>query len=350
MENQDSSIMIRMVKTMKNYEEDIVNKYSYMQQVFTQSPQKRQRLLLDSGLGDYISKLMDNAAANQKVINDILEFNNVSEIEDADENGESNKRTYKLDHDRLNDCLMQIVREWSSEGEVDRNPCFKLVQDELNSHFTENDREDIVVFVPGCGLARLPFELALDGYQVIANDIDYFQVFTGSFIINECTRINNYRVYPYIHDLSNRLTSQDVTTPIAFPDINPSDRPSEFQFQYLPGDFLKVSEDNFEPETVDAIVTTFFIDAAQNVLEYVDKIHTLLKPEGIWINFGGLNYAFDAFEDEDSVLPLPLEFLKKSIECNFKILKDEIVQSSYISAKSMESANLNCTFMVCKKE
>ncbi len=45
-----------------------------------------------------------------------------------------------------------------------------------------------------------------------------------------------------LHDLSNRYHAADVTTPVSFPDINPSRRPENFQFQMVPGDFLDVSQ------------------------------------------------------------------------------------------------------------
>jgi hypothetical protein len=38
----------------------------------------------------------------------------------------------------------------------------------------------------------------------------------------------------------------------------------------------------------DAIVTLFFIDTAENVLQYLDVIKQLLKPGGVWINYGPL--------------------------------------------------------------
>ena len=155
------------------------------------------------------------------------------------------------------------------------------------------------------------------------------------------------RIYPWIHDLKNRLNTEAVTTPIPFPDIDPSQRPSDFQFQMLNGNFVDVAQE-LEEESMDAIITTFFIDTAQNVLEYVDKIHQLLKPNGIWINFGGLNFSYEAFEQE-LCIPLSLEVLKKSIQHNFVFLKDELIQTTS-GHHSMQSAILNCAFFTCQKK
>ena len=339
---EDEDYVKRVVQTIKNYEEDIINKHSYMQKTFSNSSLKHKKILLDAGLGQYLDTLLESVRKNQSVLDEIVQTSGL-EIEEKEK-----KRTYKLDHDRLNDCLYQIIREWTVVGESDRNPCFKLVHEELKSFFPENN-DEVVVFVPGCGLARLPFELALDGFQVFANEVDMFQLLAASFIMNNCSRKDNYRIYPWINDLSNRLNSEAVTTPISFPDIDPNQRPEEFQFQMVPGDFLQVDE-HIENESVDAIVTTFFIDSAPNVFEFIDKIHQLLKPGGIWINFGGLNFVYDAFEDQESCIPVSWEVLKKSIQQNFEFIKDELVETTYCSQKSMQSVNLKCTFFTCKKQ
>ena len=62
---------------------------------------------------------------------------------------------------------MQIVREWSAYGQEERDKCFSPIIEELKSRFPEESRSDVRVLVPGCGLARLPFDIALEGFQVI---------------------------------------------------------------------------------------------------------------------------------------------------------------------------------------
>ena len=61
---------------------------------------------------------------------------------------------------------MQIVREWSAYGQEERDKCFSPIIEELKSRFPEESRSDVRVLVPGCGLARLPFDIALEGFQV----------------------------------------------------------------------------------------------------------------------------------------------------------------------------------------
>ena len=40
----------------------------------------------------------------------------------------------------------------------------------------------------------------------------------------------------------------------------------------------------------DLVVTCFFLDTAKDVLDYVDTIHHVLRPGGLWINVGPLHY------------------------------------------------------------
>lgn len=250
-----------------------------------------------------------------------------------------------MDHDKLNDCLMQIAREWSKNGEQERLECFDLIKQELTANFEQDSYGNTVVLVPGCGLARLPYDIASMGFQAIGNERDPFQLFAGNFILNNCDKVDSYNIYPWIYDLSSRIDSSWVTTPVSFPDVDPSSRPDDFQLQMMPGDFLKEVKENLEDESVNAVVTAFFLDSAPNVLEYVDAIKKVLAPGGIWINFGALNFPHDE-------LTLSLNDMKKVIQTDFEFIKDEVVLSSYgqCDKMSMTSSKLQCSFFTCKKK
>ena len=53
----------------------------------------------------------------------------------------------------------------------------------------------------------------------------------------------------------------------------------------------------------DCVVTSFFIDCAHNVVEFIELIHRILKPGGKWINFGPLLYHFAEILRESSIEP-----------------------------------------------
>ena len=344
----DENYSQRVIHTLKNYQEDTINRMSYMQKVMSGASLKHKELLLQTGFGQYLNNLVNCVEENQSVLTEILQ---TSEMELESVTTEKNAKTYNLDYQRLISCLIQIVREWSEIGENERKICFQPILEELKSHFPEDSRDEIRILVPGCGLARLPFEIALEGFQCAANEQDLIQLMTASYIINACQNVDEKVIYPWIHDLSNRASKSEATKLVNFPDIDPSERPDNFQFDIIPGDFVEVSKEMELDESLDAVITTFFIETAQNPLKYLDAIAKILKPGGLWINFGSLNFVHEPFQD---CISISLEVLKNIVKTEYKFafLKDEIVQSTYGTTNcdtSRTKVDLNCCFFVCQK-
>lgn len=61
---------------------------------------------------------------------------------------------------------------------------------------------------------------------------------------------------------------------------------------FVAGEFIAVYHQEKYFNFWDSIITCFFIDTANNVLDYIDSIYEILKPKGCWINFGPLEYHF----------------------------------------------------------
>lgn len=53
----------------------------------------------------------------------------------------------------------------------------------------------------------------------------------------------------------------------------------------------------------DCIATCFFIDCANNVVQFIETIYKILKPGGIWVNLGPLLYHFSDMPMEESIEP-----------------------------------------------
>jgi carnosine N-methyltransferase len=65
------------------------------------------------------------------------------------------------------------------------------------------------------------------------------------------------------------------------------------------GEFVEVYRK--QPESWNSIVTCFFIDTANNIVEYIETIYSCLKKGGVWINFGPLLYHYAEMEGEVSI-------------------------------------------------
>lgn len=123
--------------------------------------------------------------------------------------------------------------------------------------------------VPGAGLGRLTYELALRGFYCEGNEYSLFMLIASNFVLNRCEIDNQYTMYPWVHQTVNNLTRSDPVTPITFPDVSPTQQPPSGTFNMVAGDFLQVYQD---PDHWDCVATCFFIDCANNVVEFIENI------------------------------------------------------------------------------
>lgn len=95
---------------------------------------------------------------------------------------------------KMRSTLKSLMREWSTEGETERQQCYKPILDEVSDYFTREKGmlpfnrqtgERVSVLLPGCGLGRLVFEFARQGYRATGNEFSYFCLLTSNFILNE---------------------------------------------------------------------------------------------------------------------------------------------------------------------
>lgn len=122
----------------------------------------------------------------------------------------------------------------------------------------------------------------------------------------------------------------------------------DIKFSMTAGDFLEVYT---SPQEWDCIATCFFIDCAPNVVEYIETIHHILKPGGLWINIGPLLYHYSDMKNQQSIEPsfeVVVEVIKK---VGFIMEKSKTdVKTKYCqNPKSMLQSEYDSVFFVCRK-
>uniref|UniRef100_A0A3Q3X4X8 Carnosine N-methyltransferase n=1 Tax=Mola mola TaxID=94237 RepID=A0A3Q3X4X8_MOLML len=252
-----------------------------------------------------------------------------------------------FDMDKLKSTIKQFVRDWSVEGQAERDSCYKPIIQEIKRLFPsdQSDVSKVSVLVPGAGLGRLAWEIARLGYICQGNEWSFFMLFSSNFVLN-CEQVNSLILYPWIHQFSNNKKSSDQTRPIRFPDVNPQNLPQNTDFSMVAGDFVEIYSDS----SWDCVATCFFIDTAHNVIEYVETIWKILKPGGVWINLP-LLYHFENMANELSV-ELSYDDIRKAIvKFGFQIEKEkESVQTTYTeNDRSMLRYVYDCVFFVARK-
>nr|CCA19693.1 conserved hypothetical protein [Albugo laibachii Nc14] len=267
---------------------------------------------------------------------------------------------------KLKSTLHQFVRDWSVEGETERQQCYVPIIEELEKVLpvTQNNRNKQKVLVPGAGLGRLTLEIAAKGYAAQGNEFSYQMLFASNFILNCISKKEEFTIHPWIHNSSNHLSIDDALRSVAIPDVVPGslfaldDVENVPDFSMCAGEFLEA----YAKDTAcwDCIVTCFFIDAAPNVIEYIEAIGRLLRPGGVWINLGPLLYHWQSFGESDAEddprytqsIELSHEEIKTVMErIGFTIQREEVKECVYTrNIKSLMHTTYNCVFFTALRQ
>jgi carnosine N-methyltransferase len=139
-----------------------------------------------------------------------------------------------------------------------------------------------------------------------------------------------FTFFPYLHlPFINQWNTQEKTKPFDFPYINDSIqmseiKPSEFKgsitLRY--GCFIRLYSDLSLPK-FDYLITNFFLDTTENIIDLISLIYKNLMTEGLWINAGPLTYH------NVKSIPYTYSMILKIIESfGFLHIKNEVLYSN----------------------
>ncbi|CDK27919.1 unnamed protein product [Kuraishia capsulata CBS 1993] len=203
---------------------------------------------------------------------------------------------------RVVESLCHYARDWSSAGDVEIKPLLDYIKSQLHGV----DRDSTLVVVPGSGLGRIAHELALENFHSVhAVEYSALMYLFNEFVYSEDPE--EYIVHPYLHNYSNHTNTANQIRHINFKQVG--EKPGNLTVHHKDfNDFsieellTKISQGLHDPAEVThvaknlVVVTAFFLDTAENLLEYIDSITRLADelPKGgkaLWINVGPLKYG-----------------------------------------------------------
>ncbi|XP_058799108.1 carnosine N-methyltransferase isoform X2 [Phymastichus coffea] len=347
----------RIVTAFKYYKPHSLQRVKKTETYLLSLPPHHQTLL--SKYRDHLNRVKTCIENNDEIIKLIIKdvthiFENVSPASTTDNVRPVpmtlTHRPILADQEKVQATIKQLVRDWSIEGAEERKTCYQPIIDEIVNQFPEPHCTpgDIRILVPGAGLGRLAYEIAKRGFICQGNEFSLFMLFASHFVLNKCRGINYYKVHPWVHQYMNNLKPEDQIKEISFPDVNPSDLPENAQFSMAAGDFLQVYT---EESYWDCVATCFFIDCANNIVQFIETIYKILKPGGIWINLGPLLYHFSDLPMEESIEPSYNELLDVIRGLGFQIQKEQThVKTRYAqNVNSMLQYEYNSVYFVCQK-
>ncbi|XP_063696217.1 carnosine N-methyltransferase [Culicoides brevitarsis] len=324
-------------------------------EMYMNSLSKNHQYLL-SKYRESLHKIRDAILTNYQVINVMVKtidqlFLNDNESTYRDNNGEFGVKVGQNEIERVQVTLKQIARDWSADGEMERQQCYQPIIDEVTRLFPPNDTdvENVRILVPGAGLGRLMYELSYIGYFCEGNEFSLFMLIASNFILNRCLIENEYKLYPYVHQYVNNLNRGDQTRAITFPDVSPTQRPpKKGTMNMVAGDFLEIYK---EADYWDCVATCFFIDCANNIVDFIETIYNILKPNGVWVNLGPLLYHYSDVMGEHSIEPTFEDICHIMKQVGFVIEKCATgVRTLYSqNPKSMHKSEYESVFFTCRK-
>lgn len=244
---------------------------------------RQQQLCNDVGYTTKLNKLDQLAKVNQQFLDGVIQYAfDRYDLTHADL-GKANGQLSVLGLNyRVIETLGHFARDWLDSEEI--RPLVDYIKGQLATIIPKDEQADTCVVVPGLGLGRIAHEIAVLGdYQVHAVEFLGLMHLCHAYIY---LGADAAPIHPYVHTCSN-FTHTDaqyrhVDVVPVLPPPNLELDMSDFRFFELKRQFKNV-----------AVVSAFFIDTAENLMDYFDAITKLTSSpaKGYWINIGPLKYG-----------------------------------------------------------
>ncbi|GMH45968.1 hypothetical protein BSKO_13932 [Bryopsis sp. KO-2023] len=279
-----------------------------------------------------------------------------SDAGDEAESAIGDRRPSTADVDKVRYVLKNLVRDWSEEGANERKMTYGRILDEMKNLFRDwpDDRGPPSILVPGSGLARLCVEIAGLGFETQGNEFSYFMLLPSSFMLNHSIGAKMWTVHPWALTTTNQVTDEDQLRGVQIPDRDPAEIVAgPGLLSMVAGDFTEVYRRPEYLSSFDCVVTSFFIDTAHNVLDYLDVISDVLKMGGFWINLGPLLYHWaDHSASEDASIEISLADIERIAAIQgFRCLRKEMIAAPYLAnPRSMYQTVYRAAFWTMVKE
>ena len=217
-----------------------------------------------------------------------------------------------------------LAREWSAEAAADRQQVYGWILEQLEKHVPKES----MVLVPGVSCGRLMWEILRAGYAFVeGNDVVTFPLLPMTTIFEGLD--HQMPSYPNCMRFSNVYKGSDQLKRVMIPDVFPARHIGHTRGQYriVAGDFdnsYKFHEEDFE-----AVAGAFFLDLTTGLIGYLQTIHRILRPDGLFIHVGSLTFMGESFGDPQVLLTW--EELKLIMgRMGFELVTEDKIETNFL--------------------
>lgn len=192
---------------------------------------------------------------------------------------------------RISESLSHLCRDWSPDFQNEVRPITEYIESQLLS-IPNVDSERNLLVIPGSAVGYIPYRLSKKFPKLQVESIEWSNLMyiCNQFALN-CKE--DVELSPFSQYYSNQIDWKSQTKSIRIPlkDVTTENK----NLKPLWGDFRSYMPDRTNTLINNIIViSVYFLDTAENVLEYLETIESLSKHCGKelhWINIGPLKYG-----------------------------------------------------------
>ncbi|KAG7807839.1 hypothetical protein KL921_004134 [Ogataea angusta] len=287
-QDRSRSQLLRAVNEMRQYLARGKAWNEKKRQLYKTMSWRQQKIVAQTGYQAKMNKVDATLAENYKLLQDcvartVRNYNiSTHELKLAADQARLSPQT---DHHKVIEGLCHFARDWSPAFDREVVPILDYVRTQL----ARLDLAKTTVVVPGSGLGRVAHEIAqLGAREVVSVEYSWYMLLLNEFVYADSPR--RYQVYPYVHNYSNHVATQNQFRAV---ELRQRAKPANLSVQQ--GDFTSFTAARLrsEPHHV-AIVTCFFLDTAENLMDYFDavaRVADAARGDVLWVNVGPLKYG-----------------------------------------------------------
>lgn len=285
--------VLSAIKSLESYAVNARRANDRRRKLFRLMSWRQQKLCDDAGYSAKLNRIDQCINDNQKLLAAIAETATTHyglTFADLNAHKASPSGNVSATNYRVIEALGHFVRDWTPKGEAEIKDMVDYIITNLCSVIPEDAQPRTAIVVPGSGLGRVAHNIALAGsWQVHAVE------FSG--LMHVCNQYmytgKSQRIYPYVHLCSNLI---DIDSQFRYETIEPARQPSNLHLHHHDFRYFSIPDKQSYDNVV--VVSAFFIDTAENLIDYFDAINDLTTPSrknhlqnGYWINVGPLKYG-----------------------------------------------------------
>lgn len=344
--------LLTALRSLRQYADHSRASNDRRRRLFSMMLWRQQKICNDAGYSEKLRAIDSHIALNQKFFDAlgvaVAQHYGIS-YRDYGALQSGKGQNTSLSNYRVVESLGHFVRDWTDAREI--GPILDYVRAQLDKIVPPGEEKDTVVVIPGAGLGRVAHEVACHRPFAAVHAVEYSGLMHACHLYmyrdkqateenadteekesasdsenkkrettsdsenrkRESTSDSEKRkrestsesengkktsnasapssIYPYVHSCSNFLSTEAQLRPV---DLTFAARPENLHLSLADFRYFSIPKQSSIKNVV--VVSVFFLDTAENLIDYFDAIQLLTHPlgsvqNGYWINVGPLKYG-----------------------------------------------------------